>query len=83
MKEYSHPCPYSEICRYKNNEPHLTHEPRQVEQCPWIGSCQKLDNPVHRAKYRHPGYPDFIMPCCDGINCRNKTSDHRAKYSHG
>ncbi|CAF3596921.1 unnamed protein product [Rotaria socialis] len=83
IKEYSHPCPYSEICRYKNNEPHLTHEPRRVEQCPWISSCQKLDDPVHRAKYRHPGYPDFIMPCCDGINCRNKTSDHRTKYSHG
>ncbi|CAF3101073.1 unnamed protein product [Rotaria sp. Silwood2] len=83
MKEYSHPCPYSEICRSKDKEPHLTHKPHRVEQCSLKSSCQKLGDPFHRAKYRHLGYPDFLIPCCDGSNCRNKTSHHRTKYSHG
>ncbi|CAF1025353.1 unnamed protein product [Rotaria sordida] len=83
MREYSHPCPYSELCSNKDKEPNLTHEPRKVEQCSLKSSCQKLDDPVHRAMYRHPGYPDFLIPCPDGLNCRNKTSDHQTKYSHG
>ncbi|CAF1101396.1 unnamed protein product [Rotaria sp. Silwood1] len=83
MEEYSHPCPYSELCRNKDKEPYLTHEPHEVEQCSSKSACQKLNDPVHRAKYRHPGYPDFLIPCLDGQNCRNKTSDHRIKYSHG
>ncbi|CAF1178661.1 unnamed protein product [Rotaria sordida] len=83
MKEYSHPCPYSELCRSKDKEPHLTHEPHRVEQCSLKSSCQKLDDPLHRVKYRHPGYPDFLIPCRDGLNCHNKTFDHRTKYSHG
>ncbi|CAF0958663.1 unnamed protein product [Rotaria sordida] len=83
MKKYSHPYPYSELCSNKDKEPNLTHESHKVEQCSLKSSCQKLDDPVHRAKYRHPGYPDFLIPCLDGLNCRNKTSDHQTKYSHG
>ncbi|CAF2836536.1 unnamed protein product [Rotaria sp. Silwood2] len=83
MKEYSHPCPYSELCHSKDKEPYLTHEPHNVEQCSLKNSCKKLDDPLHRAKYRHPGYPDFLIPCLSGSNCRDKTLDHRTKYSHG
>ncbi|CAF1468950.1 unnamed protein product [Rotaria sp. Silwood1] len=83
MKECSHPCPYSELCRSKDKEPHLTHKPHRVEQCLLKSSCQKLDDPFHRVKYRHPGYPDFLIPCRDGQLCHNKTMDHRTKYSHG
>ncbi|CAF3050500.1 unnamed protein product, partial [Rotaria socialis] len=83
MKKYSHPCPYSELCTNKEKEPNLTHEPHRAKQCPSKSSCQKLHDPVHRAQYRHPGYPDFLIPCQDGSSCHNKTSDHRIKYSHG
>jgi hypothetical protein len=83
MKEYSHPCPYSELCLDKEKEPHLTHEPHRVEQCPFKSSCQRLDDPDHRAKYRHRGYPDFLIPCPDGLKCRETSSKHRIKYSHG
>jgi hypothetical protein len=84
MKEYSHPCPYSELCRSKDEEPHLTHELHRVEPCSSKSSCDRLDDPLHRAKYRHTGYPDFLIPCRDGPSCSNKSSmGHRIKYSHG
>jgi hypothetical protein len=60
-----------------NNESH------RVEQCPFNTACQKLDDPIHRAKYRHTGYPEVLIPCRDKSGCRNKTFDHRIKYSHG
>ena len=83
MKEYSHPCPYSELCRKKDDEPHLTHERHRANPCPSKGACQRLDDPFHRAKFRHEGYPDFLTPCRDGEECENKSKDHRIKYSHG
>lgn len=83
MKEYLHPCPYSELCPNKNKEPHLTHEPHKVEQCPERNSCRKLEDPHHRAKYRHRYYPDFLIPCHDGSKCSDKSKEHRITYSHG
>jgi len=83
IKEYSHPCPFSELCLNKDTEPHLTHEQHRVEQCSLKSSCQKLTDPIHRAKYRHPGYPDFLIPCQKQLDCHDKTSDHQMKYSHG
>ena len=82
-KEYSHPCIYSELCPNKDKEPHLTHEPHHVEQCSSKDSCRKLDDPHHRARYRHKGYPDFLLPCPDGERCGDKSWDHKVKYSHG
>jgi hypothetical protein len=58
-------------------------ESHQVEQCPFDAACQKLDDPIHRAKYRHKGYPEVLIPCPEKSSCRNKTFDHRIKYSHG
>jgi uncharacterized protein (TIGR02452 family) len=82
-KKYSHPCRYSELCRNKDNEPHLIHETHQVETCSFDKSCQFLDDPYHRAKYRHTGLPDFLIPCRDQTLCHNRSLDHRMKYSHG
>ena len=83
MKENSHPCPYSELCPNKDKEPHLTHERHRAEPCSSKSSCQRLNDPVHRAKFRHEGYPDFLTLCRDGTRCNNQTSSHRIKYSHG
>ncbi|CAF1254057.1 unnamed protein product [Adineta steineri] len=83
MKEFSHPCPYSELCSKKDKEPYLTHEPHRVEQCSSKNSCQKLNDPIHRAKYRHNGYPDFLVPCRHERKCQDTTFHHRIKYSHG
>ncbi|UJR32654.1 hypothetical protein I4U23_020114 [Adineta vaga] len=82
-EEFSHPCPYAEICKNQDQEPHLTHESRQVEQCSWDPKCSKLDDPIHRATYRHKGYPDFLIPCRNKSDCHDKTFEHRMKYSHG
>jgi hypothetical protein len=81
--KYSHPCRYSELCRNKDNEPHLIHEPHEVETCSLDKSCKFLDDPYHRAKYRHTGLPDFLIPCRDQTLCHNRSLDHRMKYSHG
>ena len=83
MKEYSHPCPFSELCRKKDDEPYLTHESHRVASCQLKGACQRLNDPFHRAKLRHEGYPDFLTPCRDGEVCKNKSRDHLIKYSHG
>lgn len=83
MKEYSHPCPYSERCRNQDKEPYLTHETHEAEQCSSNGPCRKLADPIHRAKYRHAGYPDFLIPCGAGPSCLDRSSDHCRKYSHG
>ncbi|CAF2527446.1 unnamed protein product [Rotaria sp. Silwood2] len=83
IKEYCHPCPYSELCSNKEKESYLPHEARKVERCSSKNRCQKLEDPVHQAKYRHSSYPDFLIPCPNGQSRHNKTLDHRTKYLHG
>jgi hypothetical protein len=78
---YSHPCRFSELCR--DQEPHLTHELHQVSQCIAGRTCKDLCNPIHRAQYRHSGWPDFLIPCRNQQNCRDHSDKHRIKYSHG
>ncbi|CAM4828586.1 unnamed protein product [Rotaria magnacalcarata] len=78
---YSHPCRFSELCR--DHEPHLTHEPHKVPRCDSDRNCKDLCNPIHRAEYRHTGRPDFLIPCRNQEKCRNRTDEHRIKYSHG
>jgi hypothetical protein len=79
--KYSHPCRFSELCR--NLEPHLTHEPHQVPMCKTDKNCNKLADPIHRAKYRHRDLPDFLVPCRFKQECRDRSDKHRIKYSHG
>ncbi|CAF3858763.1 unnamed protein product, partial [Rotaria sp. Silwood1] len=79
--KYSHPCRFSELCR--DQECHFTHEPHQVIQCSADRNCKDLCNPIHRAQYRHTGWPDFLIPCRDQQKCRNESDQHRLKYSHG
>ncbi|CAF1360520.1 unnamed protein product, partial [Rotaria sp. Silwood1] len=79
--KYSHPCRFSELCR--DQECHFTHEPHQVIQCSADRNCKDLCNPIHRAQYRHTGWPDFLIPCRDQQKCRNQLDQHRIKYSHG
>ncbi|CAF1007420.1 unnamed protein product, partial [Didymodactylos carnosus] len=83
MKKFSHPCQYSELCQKKDDEPHLTHEPHAADQCSSNRSCKRLDDPVHRTKYRHSGMPDFLIPCRDQQSCQINSFEHRVKYSHG
>ena len=83
VKTYSHPCQYAELCRQKNKEPYLTHEPHVVDQCRMDQSCKKLDDPVHRANYRHTGMPDFLIPCRYQQLCDERPYEHRTKFSHG
>ncbi|CAM4788960.1 unnamed protein product [Rotaria magnacalcarata] len=82
-KRFSHPCRFSEVCRNKDREPNLTHEPHRVSNCSLGRSCKKLDDPYHRAAYRHVELPDFLFPCRDQNACKNRTFEHRVKYSHG
>jgi hypothetical protein len=82
-KKYSHPCRFSELCQNRDKEPHLTHEPHRVDKCELDTSCRRLDDPNHRAMFRHTGRPDFLVPCRDQSACRNRSSEHRIKYSHG
>jgi hypothetical protein len=83
MKKYSHPCEYAELCRHKNKEPYLTHESYVVDNCSKGQSCKELDNPAHRAKYRHIGMPDFLISCRYQQQCHDKSYEHCSKYSHG
>ncbi|CAF2763646.1 unnamed protein product [Rotaria sp. Silwood2] len=79
--KYSHPCPYSELCREK--ESYLTHEPHKVSMCKFDKKCDQIIDPFHRAAYRHTDLPDFLKPCHDQSACRNESRKHRTKYSHG
>ena len=79
--QYSHPCPYSELCDKK--EPHFTHEPHHVSMCKHDKKCNLLIDPFHRAQYRHSGLPDFLLPCRYQANCYEKSPEHRTIYSHG
>lgn len=83
MKKYSHPCQYSELCRKKDKEPYLTHECYVEGRCERGQSCKYLDNPGHRATFRHVDMPDFLIPCRYQQHCYDKAKDHRIKYSHG
>ena len=82
-EKYSHPCRFSELCRNKDQEPHLTHETHETTRCKFDKDCRHLDDPYHRAKYRHTDLPDFLIPCRDQTTCRDRSSKHRIKYSHG
>ena len=79
--KYSHPCPYSELCREK--EFHLTHEPHTVPKCHGDEKCDKLHDPFHRASHRHTGRPDFLVPCRRQKECPDRSPIHRKRYSHG
>jgi hypothetical protein len=79
--KYSHPCRYSELCR--DRESHLTHKPHPVPTCKDDRRCSKLDDPFHRASYRHTGWPDFLIPCYQQGKCKNKSNSHRKLYYHG
>jgi hypothetical protein len=83
MKKYAHPCPYAELCRQKNKEPHLTHESYVLCHCSMGKLCEKLDDPLHRAKYRHTDMPDLLIPCRYQQQCHDKSYEHRSKFSHG
>ncbi|CAF1459208.1 unnamed protein product [Adineta steineri] len=82
-EKFSHPCRFSELCTKKDDEPYLTHFSHNVPECRSKNSCSKLDDPVHRGKYRHEGKPDFLIPCNEQKKCKNKSYEHRIKYSHG
>jgi uncharacterized protein (TIGR02452 family) len=81
--KYSHPCRYSELCQNVQNEPHLTHAPHKVSNCRYDLDCRQLEDPVHRASYRHSNMADFFIPCHFQKECRDKSSKHRKMYSHG
>ncbi|CAF3842799.1 unnamed protein product [Rotaria sp. Silwood1] len=81
--KYSHPCRYAELCRNIQNEPHLTHAPHKVPKCRYDGGCRALEDPVHRASYRHSNMADFFIPCRYQRECWDKSPKHRQMYSHG
>ncbi|CAF0966811.1 unnamed protein product [Adineta ricciae] len=81
--KYSHRCRFNELCRNKDKEPHLTHEPHRVPQCSDDKDCSNRTNPLHRAQFRHTGLPDFLIPCRNEDNCYGKTTEHLIKYFHG
>jgi uncharacterized protein (TIGR02452 family) len=82
-EKYSHPCRFNELCRRQTDEPHLIHEHHNVSRCSDDKDCRERTNPVHRAKYRHTGLPDYLLPCRYQDNCYDKSSEHRLKYFHG
>ena len=82
-RQYSHPCRFSELCCRKDREPHLTHESYGVTTCSHDQACTLLSDPYHRARCRHSNLPEFLVPCRDQRNCRDYSSRHRIKYSHG
>ncbi|CAF1459194.1 unnamed protein product [Adineta steineri] len=79
--KYSHPCRFAELCR--DLESHLTHEPRQATTCAFDQKCKLLNNPYHRARYRHSSLPYFLIPCRYQSQCKDTSPRHRIKYSHG
>jgi uncharacterized protein (TIGR02452 family) len=82
-KKYSHPCRYSELCRSIADHPHLEHIPHMVSLCRYDKNCREIIDPIHRAQYRHSNLSDYLIPCKYQKNCKDKTTDHRIKYSHG
>ena len=79
--QYSHPCPFSELCRKR--EPHFAHEPHRVSMCKKDKKCDQLTDPFHRAEYRHTDLPDFLLPCRYQAACYEHSAEHRVTYSHG
>ncbi|UJR17934.1 hypothetical protein I4U23_004833 [Adineta vaga] len=83
IKEFSHPCAFSELCSRKSKEPYLTHERHNVLKCAQDKTCLKKDDPIHRAEFRHTNLPDYLIPCRKQTNCPDKSPNHRMKYFHG
>ncbi|CAF1005405.1 unnamed protein product [Rotaria sordida] len=83
IDKHSHPCRFNELCRNPSSEPHLIHKRLDISMCLEDRSCSERSNPVHRAKYRHSGLPDYLLPCRFQETCYDKTPDHRMKYFHG
>jgi uncharacterized protein (TIGR02452 family) len=81
--KYTHPCRFSELCRNKATEPHLVHISHAVSMCQYDKKCRQLNEPIHRARYRHSDYPDYLVPCRYQAKCANTSFEHRIKYSHG
>ena len=82
-EKYSHPCRFNELCRNAASESHLTHEKHDVPRCTANRDCTEKTDPIHRAKYRHTGLPDYLYPCRHQDTCYDRSVDHRTKYFHG
>jgi hypothetical protein len=82
-EQHSHPCRFNELCRRQADEPHLNHERHNVSRCPDDKGCSEKTDPVHRAKYRHTGLPDYLFPCRNQDTCYDTSPEHRMKYFHG
>ena len=83
IAKYSHPCRFSELCRNQASEPHLVHLRHDVPRCTDDENCTQKHDPIHRAKYRHKNLPDYLFPCRNQAQCRDTTTEHRIKHSHG
>jgi len=61
----------------------FTHNPHQAMLCEYGSEkCTKLTNPEHRRTYRHEGLPDFLVPCRNKEQCRDRSTEHLQKYGH-
>ncbi|CAF0961047.1 unnamed protein product [Rotaria sordida] len=83
IRNFSHPCRYSELCHNQDNEPHLTHEHHNVPKCSVDENCQQQTDPIHRAHYRHTNLSDYMIPCHSQQACNDKSWQHRLNYFHG
>ena len=81
--QYSHPCRFNELCQRQADESHLTHRHHNVPRCSEDRICHAQMDPIHRAKFRHSGLSDFLLPCRFQETCHDKSADHRMKYFHG
>ncbi|CAF0883349.1 unnamed protein product, partial [Didymodactylos carnosus] len=83
--KYTHPCRFSELCCHIKDKEHsneYTHEKHNVPNCKRGQQCHDTTNLHHRQQYRHPDLSDFLIPCKDQRECRDKSFLHLQKYSH-
>jgi hypothetical protein len=83
IKQYFHPCGFSELRTRKGKRPHLTHERHHALQCIQDKNCSEKHDPVHRATYCHANLLDYLIPCGKQTYCLDKSPKHRIKYFHG
>lgn len=80
ISQFKHTCRWGVQCKEKLNSEHADRFNHKIlDLCPDDDDCKDIEDPEHRAKFRHTGHWDFMIPCKHGKKC---TGCETTKYYH-
>ena len=82
-KQFRHVCLYGKSCKKLGDPEHRKMCIHLNKETCNLNTCTKLSDPAHRARYHHPGFWDYLLPCRYHKKCKDiGNAEHNKKYQH-